>query len=40
VPRYIEITDAPLPRTPTEKVARSVLRQRGLGPATFDRGAR
>lgn len=40
VPRYIEITDAPLPRTPTEKVARSVLRQRGLGPTTFDRGAR
>ncbi|HEV7250074.1 MAG TPA: AMP-binding protein [Shinella sp.] len=40
VPRYIEITDAPLPRTPTEKVARSVLRQRGLSEATFDRGPR
>ncbi|MCQ4628601.1 AMP-binding protein [Shinella sp. CPCC 100929] len=40
VPRYIEITDAPLPRTPTEKVARSVLRQRGLSEATFDRGTR
>jgi crotonobetaine/carnitine-CoA ligase len=40
VPRYIEITDAPLPRTPTEKVARSVLRQRGLTEATFDRGTR
>jgi crotonobetaine/carnitine-CoA ligase len=40
VPRYIEITDAPLPRTPTEKIARSVLRQRGVGPDTFDRGSR
>ncbi|WP_439500537.1 AMP-binding protein [Aminobacter ciceronei] len=40
VPRYIEITDAPLPRTPTEKVARNTLRQRGVGPATFDRGQR
>lgn len=40
VPRYIEITDVALPRTPTEKVARSVLRQRGLSEATFDRGSR
>jgi crotonobetaine/carnitine-CoA ligase len=40
VPRYIEITDTPLPRTPTEKVARNSLRQRGVGPATFDRGQR
>ena len=40
VPRYIEITDMPLPRTPTEKVARSVLRQRGLSEETFDRGTR
>jgi len=40
VPRYIEITDTPLPRTPTEKVARNTLRQRGVGPATFDRGER
>jgi len=40
VPRYIEITDTPLPRTPTEKVARNSLRQRGVGPATFDRGER
>ncbi|MDR7222535.1 AMP-binding protein [Aminobacter aminovorans] len=40
VPRYIEITDTPLPRTPTEKVARNTLRQRGVGPATFDRGQR
>lgn len=40
VPRYIEITDALLPRTPTEKVARSDLRQRGVTAATFDRGQR
>lgn len=40
VPRYIEITDTPLPRTPTEKVARNTLRQRGVGAATFDRGQR
>ncbi|WP_395446147.1 AMP-binding protein (plasmid) [Aminobacter sp. UC22_36] len=40
VPRYIEITDTPLPRTPTEKVARNTLRLRGVGPATFDRGQR
>ncbi|MER8499389.1 AMP-binding protein [Mesorhizobium sp. M1142] len=40
VPRYIEITDTPLPRTPTEKVARNALRQRGVSNATFDRGQR
>jgi crotonobetaine/carnitine-CoA ligase len=40
VPRYVEISDAPLPRTPTEKVARNLLKQRGVGPATFDRGVR
>ena len=40
VPRYIEITDMPLPRTPTEKIARTALRQRGIGAATFDRGER
>jgi crotonobetaine/carnitine-CoA ligase len=40
VPRYIEITDAPLPRTPTEKIARSELRQKGITAATFDRGSR
>lgn len=40
VPRYIEITDTPLPRTPTEKVARNALRQRGVSDATFDRGQR
>ncbi|MDX8533991.1 AMP-binding protein [Mesorhizobium sp. VK25A] len=40
VPRYIEVTDTPLPRTPTEKIARTMLRQRGVGAATFDRGER
>jgi len=40
VPRYVEITDALLPRTPTEKVARSALKQRGITSQTFDRGAR
>lgn len=40
VPRYIEITDIPLPRTPTEKVARNTLKQAGIGPSTFDRGSR
>lgn len=36
VPRYIEITDHPLPRTPTEKISRAELKQRGIGPATLD----
>lgn len=40
VPRYIEITDASLPRTPTEKIARNVLRSKGVSEATFDRGER
>lgn len=40
VPRYVEIVDAPLPRTPTEKIARSELKKKGVGPATFDRGNR
>nr|WP_234894638.1 AMP-binding protein [Sinorhizobium medicae] len=40
VPRYLEITDAPLPRTPTEKIARSILQHRGITPDTFDRGSR
>jgi len=40
VPRYIEITDTSLPRTPTEKIARNSLKQRGVGAATFDRGER
>ncbi|MDP2121699.1 MAG: AMP-binding protein [Hoeflea sp.] len=36
VPRYIEITDEPLPRTPTEKISRSALKQRGTGERTLD----
>lgn len=39
-PRYVEITDEPLPRTPTEKISRASLRQKGLGERTFDAGAR
>lgn len=40
VPRYVELTDANLPRTPTEKVARSALKQIGITDRTYDRGAR
>lgn len=40
VPRYIEMTDEPLPRTPTEKIARNTLKQRGVGDTTHDRGTR
>ena len=40
VPRYIELTDQLLPRTPTEKIAREVLRKTGITARTFDRGAR
>ncbi len=40
VPRYVEITDEPLPRTPTEKIARASLKERGVSQATFDRGTR
>jgi crotonobetaine/carnitine-CoA ligase len=36
VPRYIEVVDA-LPRTPTEKVEKAQLRQRGVAPTTWDR---
>lgn len=37
VPRYIEITDSPLPRTPTEKISRAELKRAGVGTLTFDR---
>lgn len=40
VPRYIEIVDTPLPRTPTEKIARNEVRQKGVTASTLDRGAR
>lgn len=39
VPRYIEIIDTPLPRTPTEKIARNEMRQKGVSATTFDRGS-
>jgi crotonobetaine/carnitine-CoA ligase len=39
-PRYIELTDGPLPRTPTEKIARSELKKRGVTAEVFDRGTR
>jgi crotonobetaine/carnitine-CoA ligase len=36
VPRYLETVDA-LPQTPTEKVRKKELRERGVGPNTWDR---
>ena len=36
VPRYIELHDGLLPRTPTEKVSKAELRARGLGTTTWD----
>lgn len=38
VPRYVEVADA-LPKTPTHKVQKGVLRDAGVGPATWDREA-
>ena len=38
VPRYVEILEA-LPKTPTEKVEKAVLRERGVTSATWDRDA-
>lgn len=35
-PRFIEIVDS-LPRTPTAKIQKNKLRERGLGPAAWDR---
>ena len=39
VPRYIEIVSE-LPKTPTGKVRKHLLRDRGVSPATFDRETR
>lgn len=39
VPRYVDVVDD-LPRTPTEKVRKEVLRERGVTEATFDAGER
>lgn len=36
IPRYIEITDINLPRTPTEKISRASLSKRGSTDSTFD----
>ncbi|MEZ5925197.1 MAG: AMP-binding protein [Hyphomicrobiaceae bacterium] len=36
IPRYVEIIDA-MPKTPTGKIQKFVLRERGLTPATWDR---
>jgi crotonobetaine/carnitine-CoA ligase len=38
VPRYIEIIDA-LPRTPTNKVRKALLRENGVSEKTWDRKA-
>jgi crotonobetaine/carnitine-CoA ligase len=35
VPRYVDLVDK-LPRTPTEKVEKAVLRERGVTPTTWD----
>ncbi|MEQ1703975.1 MAG: ATP-dependent acyl-CoA ligase, partial [Ilumatobacteraceae bacterium] len=35
VPRYVDVVDE-LPRTPTEKVRKDALRERGLTPTTWD----
>jgi crotonobetaine/carnitine-CoA ligase len=36
VPRYLEIGTERLPRTPTEKISKPALRERGVGKATWD----
>lgn len=36
VPRYVEIGTERLPRTPTEKISKPALRERGPGKATWD----
>lgn len=38
IPRYVEVLEI-LPRTPTEKVRKEVLRQAGITPTTWDREA-
>lgn len=40
VPRYIEFHEGPLPRTPSEKIAKDRLRARERPGYTWDRGAR
>ncbi|MFB1298529.1 AMP-binding protein [Mycobacterium sp. pW049] len=36
VPRYVEVVDE-LPMTPTNKIQKFILRDRGIGPSTWDR---
>ena len=36
VPRYVRIVDL-LPRTPTQKVEKHLIRSEGIVPGTFDR---
>jgi len=38
IPRYVEIMDA-LPKTPTDKIRKAVLREHGITPDTWDREA-
>jgi crotonobetaine/carnitine-CoA ligase len=38
VPRFVDIVET-LPRTPTEKVEKALLRERGVTPTTWDRAA-
>ena len=38
LPRFIQIVDE-LPKTETAKIRKSVLREAGVGPATWDRKA-
>ena len=38
VPRYVELADA-LPKTPTQKVLKHVLRERGVAEGVWDREA-
>jgi crotonobetaine/carnitine-CoA ligase len=35
VPRFVDFVDD-LPRTPTEKIRKDALRQRGITPTTWD----
>jgi crotonobetaine/carnitine-CoA ligase len=38
VPRYIEFRDE-LPKTGTQRIQKSILKQEGVGPGTWDREA-
>jgi crotonobetaine/carnitine-CoA ligase len=36
IPRYIEFIDG-LPKTTTQKISKKPLKERGVGPSTWDR---